>query len=299
MDIIYRYDPYTPVLPRQLEDAAAAIEILSQGHERYANIVTQVHKELLGGPSAGHVVIPSNPLALGAGLSSGAPPVQTPFALVLGCSDARAPIERIFDQSLNDLFVIRVAGNVLGVECLGSIDYAVSQLGNSLKLLVVLGHSSCGAVSAAVDSYLAPRDYASIAFTHALRSLVDRIQVAVRGAATALERVAGASAVRHPSYRQTLIEAAVYVNAAITAFDVRREVDRLGGKGVRVVCGVFDLVQQRVRARPAGPTGDGPGPIPIFAEVPEGPDDLGAIGTEIARTVAARLLHTDPPTQVS
>ena len=129
--------------------------ILRQGHDRYTTIVTQVHKELVGDPSSGQVVIPSDPLALGLPLWSGAPPVQTPFALVLGCSDARAPIERIFDQSLNDLFVIRVAGNVLGVECLGSIDYAVNQLGASLKLLVVLGHSTCGAVTAAVE--LVPR----------------------------------------------------------------------------------------------------------------------------------------------
>ena len=200
MDIIYRYDPYRPIVPRQLEDADAAIEMLTRGHERHVTIVTQVHRELVGDRSTGPIVIPSDPLSLGLPLSSGAPPVQTPFALVLGCSDARVPIEQIFDQSYNDLFVIRVAGNVLGVECLGSIDYAMNVLGGSLKLLVVLGHSSCGAVSAAVDSYLAPRDYASIAFTHALRSLVDRIQVAVRGAATALGRLAGASAARHPEY---------------------------------------------------------------------------------------------------
>ena len=125
-------------------------------------------------------------------LVSGTAAAQTPFALVLGCSDARVPIELIFDQSPNDLFVIRVAGNVLGVECLGSIDYAVANLGKSLKLVVVLGHTACGAVSAAVDSYLTPKNYAEIAFTHALRSLVDRIQTAVRGAASALERVGGA-----------------------------------------------------------------------------------------------------------
>jgi carbonic anhydrase len=297
MDIIYRYDPYKPIVPRQLEDADAAIEMLNRGHERYVTIVTQVHKELVGDHSTGQVVIPSDPLALGMPLWSGTPPVQTPFALVLGCSDARVPIERIFDQSPNDLFVIRVAGNVLGVECLGSIDYAVNQLGKSLRLLIVLGHSSCGAVTAAVDSYLAPRDYASIAFTHALRSLVDRIQVAVRGAAAALDRVAGPAAARHPEYRAGLVEAAVYLNAAITAYDVRREVDRLAGDAgsIRVVYGVFDLVQQRVRARPAGAQGDGPGPIPVFADVPSGPEDFGAISIEIAGAVAARRLPAGAP----
>ena len=155
-----------------------------------------MHREILGGPAPEQIVIPSNPLSLGLPLVAGTAVAQTPFALVLGCSDARVPIEQIFDQSPNDLFVIRVAGNVLGVECLGSIDYAVANLGKSLKLVVVLGHSTCGAVSAAVDSYLAPKNYAEIAFTHALRSLVDRIQTAVRGAANALERVGGASVAR-------------------------------------------------------------------------------------------------------
>ena len=209
-----------------------------------------MQKELVGDHSTHQIVIPSDPLSLGFPMESGAAPVQSPFALMLGCSDARVPIEQIFDQSPNDLFVIRVAGNVLGVECLGSIDYAVNQFGAGLKLLVVLGHSTCGAVSAAVDSYLAPKDYSSIAFTHALRSLVDRIQVAVRGAATALERVQGAAAARHPSYRAALVETAVYLNAAITAYDVRRELDRAENTGTRVVYGVFDLVEQRVRARP-------------------------------------------------
>ncbi len=290
MDIIYRYDTYKPITPRQLEDAAAAIEILERGHDRYVTIVTQLHREMLGEHPAGQVVIPSDPLSLGLPLWAGAPPVQVPFALVLGCSDARAPIEQIFDQSPNDLFVIRVAGNVLGVECLGSIDYAVNQLGASLKLLVVLGHSSCGAVTAAVELVPGAREYASIALTHALRSLVDRIQVAVRGAATALERVAGAAAGRHPAYREALVETAIYLNAAITAYDVRREVDRLDVPAVRVVYGVFDLVQQRVRARPAGAAGDRPAPVPVFSDVPGGPDDFGAISVEIAAAVAARRL---------
>jgi carbonic anhydrase len=295
MDIIYRYDPYQPIVPRQLEDAAAAIERLIRGHERHITIVTQVHKEITGAHPTEPVVIPSDPLSLGLPMGSGAPPVQTPFALVLGCSDARVPIEQIFGQSCNDLFVIRVAGNVLGIECLGSIDYAVSVLGESLKLLVVLGHSSCGAVTAAVDSYLAPRDYASIAFTHALRSLIDRIQVAVRGAAAALDRVAGPAAPRHPEYRAALVESAVYLNAAITAYDVRREVERLAAPSPRVVYGVFDLVQQRVRARPAGAQADGTGAIFVFADVPGGPEDFGAISVEIARAVAARRLPAAAP----
>ena len=74
-------------------------------------------------------------------------PKQAPFAVVIGCSDARVPTEMIFGQGFNDLFVIRVAGNVLGDVCLGSIDFAVEALSESVKLLVVLGHSGCGAVT--------------------------------------------------------------------------------------------------------------------------------------------------------
>jgi len=74
---------------------------------------------------------------------------QQPFATILGCSDSRVPVETIFDQGPGDLFVIRVAGNIVTAEGLGSIEYAVEVLGSSL--VVVLGHSSCGAVRAAMS----------------------------------------------------------------------------------------------------------------------------------------------------
>ena len=185
MDIIYRYEPFEPLIPRQSMDAQAAVRELEKGHERFRKIVSHVRGELVGSTRPGSIVIPSDPLSLGFALIANAPAQQAPYALFLGCSDARVPIERIFDQPPNELFVIRVAGNVLGTECLGSIDYAVQNLKESLRLLVVLGHSGCGAVTAAVDAYLSPHDYPEIAFTHALRSLVDRIQIAVRGAAKA------------------------------------------------------------------------------------------------------------------
>ncbi|MEV7952012.1 carbonic anhydrase [Streptomyces rubiginosohelvolus] len=74
-------------------------------------------------------------------------PGQDPFAVVLGCSDSRLAAEIIFDQGLGDLFVVRTAGHVLGAEVLGSVEYATSVLG--ARLVVVLGHDSCGAVAAA------------------------------------------------------------------------------------------------------------------------------------------------------
>ena len=88
--------------------------------------------------------------------AQGEMPKQAPFAVVVGCSDARVPTEMIFGQGFNDLFVIRVAGNVLGDECLGSIDFALNALSDSVKVVVMLGHSGCGAVTGAVDAYLQP-----------------------------------------------------------------------------------------------------------------------------------------------
>jgi carbonic anhydrase len=78
---------------------------------------------------------------------------QTPFAIILGCADSRVPPEVIFDQGLGDLFVVRVAGNILDEAVLGSLEYAVAHL--KTQLLVVLGHRACGAVKATLEAMLA------------------------------------------------------------------------------------------------------------------------------------------------
>lgn len=79
---------------------------------------------------------------------------QNPFAVVLGCSDSRVPVEPLFDQGAGDLFVVRVAGNIVSPPLLGSIEYAVEHLG--VRLVVVLGHTGCGAVQATLSSILQP-----------------------------------------------------------------------------------------------------------------------------------------------
>ena len=75
---------------------------------------------------------------------------QEPFAIILGCADSRVPAEIVFDQGLGDLFVIRVAGNIVAPSLLGSAEYAATQLGT--RLAVVLGHSGCGAIGAAIEA---------------------------------------------------------------------------------------------------------------------------------------------------
>jgi carbonic anhydrase len=100
---------------------------------------------------------------------------QQPFAVVLGCSDSRVPVEIVFGQGLGDLFVVRVAGNVVTPSQLGSVEFAAEQLGT--RLVVVLGHSGCGAVRATLDGLRRPDEDRS----SNLASIVDRIRLAVEG----------------------------------------------------------------------------------------------------------------------
>lgn len=287
MDLIYRFDPFQPIQAQKVDDAEAACAALEQGNHRFVEIATRMQKRALGAEAGEPLVIPVSPMSLGLPLFPGASLSQTPFALVLSCSDARAPTEAIFDQSFNNLFVVRIAGNVLGTECLGSIDYAVRNLGESLKVIVVMGHTGCGAVTGAVNGYLSMTDFVSVAFTHSLRSLVDRIQISVRGAARALKQVGGADVAGDPKYREMLTEAAVYLNAAVTAYDVNREVQALASSPLQVVFCAYDLQQLSVRGLPAQ-HGSQAGGAPMFSKAPEKPDDFSELGTEIARRVLSR-----------
>ena len=210
---------------------------------------------------------------------------------MLGCSDARVPTEAIFDLSFNDLFVVRIAGNVLGTECVGSVDFAVRNLASSLKVALVLGHTGCGAVAAAVAGYETPADYVDIVCTHSLRSLVDRIQIAVRGASRAIRQVAGNDAAESPGYSGALAEVAVYLNAALTAYDLRREVEGVGNTNLPVVYSVCDLGDLRVRSLPAGP-GAHAEPAEMFAAPPQGADGFVSLARQLAERAANKHLRT-------
>jgi carbonic anhydrase len=98
---------------------------------------------------------------------------QAPFAIILGCSDSRVPAELVFDQGLGDLFVIRVAGNIVAPSQVGSVEFAVSQFG--MPLVVVLGHSMCGAVKATLEEIKRPSDQTS----SNVLSIVSRIRPSV------------------------------------------------------------------------------------------------------------------------
>ncbi len=130
---------------------------------------------------------------------------QEPFAVILGCSDSRVPVELVFDQGLGDLFVIRVAGNVLAPSLIGSVEFAADRFGT--RLVVVLGHSRCGAVTATVDELERPSNERS----PNLRSIVDRIRPAVEPLLETDPRPA----------RDELIRRAVRANIRATAGHLR------------------------------------------------------------------------------
>lgn len=96
--------------------------------------------------------------------------IQDPFAIILGCSDSRAPTEIVFDQGLGDLFVIRVAGNIVAPSQIGSIEFAVEKFGT--QLVVVMGHSGCGAILATLEEIRHPSENQS----NNLHSIVSRIR---------------------------------------------------------------------------------------------------------------------------
>jgi carbonic anhydrase len=97
---------------------------------------------------------------------------QAPFATILGCSDSRAPVELVFDQGLGDLFVIRVAGNIVAPSLVGSVEFATARFGT--PLVVVLGHTGCGAIAATLEDLTGKGERSPN-----LRSIVDRIKPSV------------------------------------------------------------------------------------------------------------------------
>ena len=134
--------------------AQQALERLRAGNKRFAS----------GAPDADHRTTQDR-----RELVSG----QEPFAIILGCSDSRVPAEIIFDQGLGDLFVIRVAGNIVAPSQVGSVEFAAERF--HTRLVVVLGHSLCGAIQATLEELGRPSHHKS----RNLRSIVERIQPAI------------------------------------------------------------------------------------------------------------------------
>lgn len=167
-------------------DALDALERLREGNRRFAS------------GNAGDTGV-SNRSRL-AELAGG----QQPFAIILGCSDSRVPAEIVFDQGLGDLFVIRVAGNIVAPSQIGSVEFAAERYGT--RLVVVLGHSQCGAVLATLEELKRPGENQS----RNLRAIVDRIRPSVESLLSA-----------RGSDPDDLVERAVRANVRVSANHLR------------------------------------------------------------------------------
>jgi carbonic anhydrase len=156
---------------------------------------------------------------------------QSPFAAILGCSDSRVPPELVFDQGLGDLFVMRVAGNVVDVAALGSIEYGVLHL--NTPLIMVLGHESCGAVMAALSPHDGAHDSEE---PEALHQLIGKIRPSLGGIDAHLSQAdqvkAGVEANVHQSMK-VLSETPELAKA-------------VAAKTLRIVGAVYDLASGKV-----------------------------------------------------
>src|SRR5690606_2120918 len=154
---------------------------------------------------------------------------QAPFAIILGCSDSRVPAEIVFDQGLGDLFVIRVAGNIVSPSQVGSIEFAAERFGT--RLVVVLGHSACGAVQATVEELERPSESRS----PNLHAIVDRIRPSVE---TLLETDLAGD-------REALIRHAVRANIRLSVAHLKHGSrileDLVDNDGLRVIGAEYDL----------------------------------------------------------
>ncbi len=154
---------------------------------------------------------------------------QEPFAVILGCADSRVPPEIVFDQGLGDLFVVRVAGNIVTPSQLGSIEMAAERFGT--RLVVVLGHSQCGAVLLT----LAELEGAPVSRSPDLRSIVDQIQPTVQPLLNTELR----------ERRDALVQQAVRANVGASAERLRHDspilADLIEKEGLRVVCADYSL----------------------------------------------------------
>ena len=247
VEIVYRYAAEGVSARPRPADPNAARDRLNDGNRTFASLV----ENLTGDSGTARRVIQVDPQDLGL-TTDHAPPKQRPFAAVLGCSDARVPIELIFNEGPNDLFVVRVAGNGLGSEVLGSLKYAIEHLHGSLKAVVVLGHSGCGAVTAAVDAFLEPARYLPLATNPSLRTIVDQLVVVVQASASRMAEVLGPEIKHNPGYRLALIETSALINAALAAYTVQQELG--DSDDIRALYGVYLIHTHQVWSPPRGHT---------------------------------------------
>jgi carbonic anhydrase len=275
VEVVYRYAEAGAAAAEHPSDADSARRRLERGNQAFAALFDGVQGD--GGYLRHVVSVDPRDLSL---LPGGKERVaQRPFAAVLGCADARVPIELLFNEGPNDLFIVRIAGNILGAEVLGSLNYAIERLGGSLRLVVVLAHSGCGAVTAAVDVFLNPAGYLQIVTNHALRRILDNVLIVVQASSRKLAQIFGPGVTGRPGYREALIEASIAVNAALTAHTIRRDMAADTPIQIKTVYGVYLLESRRIWSPQKGAaTWTG------LAEAPGDSANFEALGDAIAHS---------------
>ena len=203
-----------PLLDRDKMSPQEAIDILIEGNHRFANNLT-ANKDLLN-----LVELTKNK--------------QHPFASFLSCSDSRAPVELLFDQALGDIFSVRLAGNIASDKCIGSLEFSSKYLGS--KIIVVMGHSSCGAVKAACDDFKDGH----------IGEIINMIKPAVRHEKTVIDDRTS----KNEAFVEKICELNVQyqIDQIIRTSDIIQ--DMLTNKQIGVVGGVYDLNTGVVRFLP-------------------------------------------------
>lgn len=203
-----------PLLDRNKMTPQEALDILIEGNHRFANNLTANKNSL------NLVELTKNK--------------QHPFASFLSCSDSRAPVELLFDQSLGDIFSVRLAGNIASDKCIGSLEFSSKYLDS--KLIVVMGHSSCGAVKAACDDFKDGH----------IGEIINMIKPAIRHEKTVLEDRSS----KNESFVEKICELNVryQIDQIIRTSDIVQ--DMLTAKKIGVVGCVYDLNTGVVRFLP-------------------------------------------------
>jgi carbonic anhydrase len=233
-------DASKPPRPLTADDAVAT---LMAGHQQFRKWVSRLHNpsgepeaEALRSTAMVRELFPEDHV-----------PVQEPFAIAVGCADSRVPLRMLFGSVVNDLFEVRVAGQVLADECVGSIEYALHHL-PSVKTIVVLGHSDCGAVRAAVDNYLDPCCPKTEEMSIGFRSIVNHMLGAILQSDRSLQIVAAETntPLSPEQYQACLLEAVVAINAATIAHRIAYLTAKQGRDDLKVVYGVYDLLSHGI-----------------------------------------------------
>jgi carbonic anhydrase len=199
-----------PVLNRDKMSPQEALDILIEGNHRFTNNLS-VSKDLLN-------------------LVTLTKDRQHPFTSVLSCSDSRAPVEMLFDQALGDVFSVRLAGNIASDKVIGSLEFSSKYLGS--KLIVVLGHSDCGAVKAACDNFREGH----------IGEIINLIRPAVRMEKTTVENRSSTNEVFLD--KVCALNVRVQINEIIHSSDIIQ--DMLAAKQIGMVGGVYNLATGEV-----------------------------------------------------